>query len=83
MHEGSASQSIGNDFFDFGGGNSRSRSIRSSFVNLISIERALSNLDFYFGQIFFQAAAAKTLSICQAEGMKLSPRHQAQPNLTM
>jgi hypothetical protein len=58
MHE-DADQSIGNDFFDFGGGNSRSRSVRCSFVNLISIERALSNLDFYFWPNFFQAAAAK------------------------
>src|SRR4029453_12288096 len=41
MHE-DASQSIGNDFFDFGGGNSRSRSVRSSFVNLILREAALS-----------------------------------------
>src|SRR5947199_621508 len=41
MHE-DASQSIGNDFFDFGGGNSRSRSVRSSFVNLILREQALS-----------------------------------------
>src|SRR5262249_46436469 len=36
------SQSIGNDFFDFGGGNSRSRSIKSSFVNLILREVAFS-----------------------------------------
>jgi len=41
MHE-NADQSIGNDFFDFGGGNSRSRSVRSSFVNLISRGPALS-----------------------------------------
>ena len=37
-----ADQSIGNDFFDFGGGNSRSRSVRSSFVNLILREATLS-----------------------------------------
>src|SRR5512133_3686999 len=37
-----ADQSIGNDVFDFGGGNSRSRSVRSSFVNLILREAALS-----------------------------------------
>src|SRR5262245_3794310 len=35
-------QSIGNDFFEVGGGNSRSRSARSSFVSLISREAALS-----------------------------------------
>src|SRR4029453_11056007 len=37
-----ADQSIGNDLFDVGGGNSRSRSVRSSFVSLISREAALS-----------------------------------------
>src|ERR1041384_8520337 len=39
---GRPGQSIGNVFFDLGGGNSRSRSLRSSFVNLILSEEALS-----------------------------------------
>ena len=38
--------SIGNDFLDFGGGNSRSRSARSSLVSLMSIDRALSRTCF-------------------------------------
>src|SRR4029077_7702643 len=37
-----ASQSTGNDFFDFGGGNSRSTSVRSFFVSLILREVVLS-----------------------------------------
>ena len=37
---------IGNDFLDFGVGNSRSRSAKSSLVNLISIDRAFSRTCF-------------------------------------
>src|SRR5215469_4451751 len=37
-----ADQSTGNDFFDSGGGNSRSSSVRFSFVSLIFSEAALS-----------------------------------------
>src|SRR5207302_10734153 len=41
-----ASHNIGNDFLDLGGGNSRSRSARSSLVSLISIDRTLSRTCF-------------------------------------
>jgi len=41
-HHEDADQSIGNDFFDFGGGNSRSSSAKSSLVNFILREPALS-----------------------------------------
>jgi hypothetical protein len=68
MHE-DVDQSIGNDFFDFGGGNSRSRLATFALVNLISIETRVVESGFLFWSNCFQAAAVKALSICQAEGM--------------
>ena len=41
-----ACRNIGNDFLDFGAGNSRSKLPRSSSVSLISIDRALSQTCF-------------------------------------
>ena len=41
-----AGHNIGNGLLDLGGGNSRSRSAKSSLVSLISIDRALSRTCF-------------------------------------